>query len=295
MAPTSNTEHLLTRRHVMGGFAVGAGLMGLGVWQSASEATEMEPTTFTEKLDARLRSLAVEYGAGALGMATYNHATREFYEFNTEYRGFEASIVKVPIALSVMRHQFDRGEKLTEEQVSAIKASVGESDNASTSYLFEVLGEDTQQSSGFINQTYTQMGITVTRSDEGWGSNLTRPVDQVQIHRTIIDGIEWANPGDLEMLRETLKATDDSQSWGVGALDTKRDDVQEVFCKNGWLPDTEGLWHLNTAGAVVTTAGTYSLCAMTSGFADQHRGEELTTAAIVAAVDALVRRGGASS
>lgn len=172
----------------------------------------------------------------------------------------------MPIALSTMRYQFDRCEDLTDEQTDLITASVGLSVNASTSYLFGALGEDNEGSAQLINDTYAQMGITVTRSEGGWGSNLTRSVGQVQIHRTIIDGVELANPADLEMLREILKVTDDSQSWGVGALDALRDDAQEVFCKNGWLPDTDGLWHLNTAGSVVLNTGTYSLCTMTKRF-----------------------------
>ncbi|MEU4207781.1 serine hydrolase [Rothia terrae] len=292
-APDVNVP-MFTRRHMVGGFALGAGLMAAGAWREKNAAAWREKNaaanqlTPEQVLSSKLDELAQTYGADELSVAAFNHVTNQGFQYHPEYRGYEASIVKVSIALAVMRFQHEKNDQLTDEQKQAMKASIEQSDNDATSQLFGMLGTTNTERADFLNGTYQKMGVTNTSSSEGWGSNETNPVDQVQIARTVYDGAEWTNPNDVDYLRELMHVKDESQSWGVGALKESRQDDQDILCKNGWLPDTDNLWNLNTVGVAILDAGAFSLCAMTKGFEDQTQGEKLVSDAIAAVVEAMV-------
>lgn len=286
-APGVNVP-MFTRRHIVGGFALGAGLMAAGAWREKNaSANQLTPE---QVLSAKLDELAQKYGADALSVSAFNHVTNQGFQYRPEYRGYEASIVKVSVALAVMRLQYEKNDQLTDAQKQAMKASIEQSDNDATSQLFGMLGTTNTERADFLNGTYEKMGVTNTSSNEGWGSNETNTVDQVQIARTVYGGAEWIKPGDIEYLRQLMQAKDESQSWGVGALTETRNDDQEILCKNGWLPDTDNLWNLNTVGVAVLDAGSFSLCAMTKGFEDQVQGEKLVSDAVTAVVEALTNQ-----
>ena len=96
-----------------------------------------------------------------------------------------------------------------------------------------------------------------------------------QIIRTIIDGVDWVNADDMEFLSSTMTPEDSSQNWGVGVMigdQVNGTDVLDVDVKNGWLPDEEGWWYINSMGAVILPEAAYSVAVAAKGFPDEQTG-----------------------
>lgn len=236
-----------------------------------------------EGLIKEFSQLSEEYDGNPISLYAYRYPAQGVQEavidHNPTYRGFEASMVKVPIAMSVMRQAYEAGEPLDELTQQWISLSVGYSDNDSTMYLYSLLGETVEESDRAINETYDRLGIADTRAEGGWGINETSAKDYATIGRAVHDGLPWVRDVDMDILREAMLANNESQSWGVGAV-AGQQHATYVLCKNGWIPDDSNRWHLNTMGVVALEHETYALSAMTSNFEDQERGQQCMTQTI---------------
>jgi hypothetical protein len=244
-----------------------------------------------------LEEIAGKYGA-AMSLAVFDHDAGTLYRFAPEESSFEASIVKVPIALSTMRRAAEEGGQLSDMQHDLIERSVGYSDNLATAELFRLLGvqgeylseqgpeepgdpameeEDARKSSDYLNETYDLLGVTGTRAEGTWGDNETRAADQVQIMRGIVEGVDWVDSEDMAFLTGVMTPEDDSQNWGVGTMigdSVGGEAVTDVDVKNGWIQDDAGAWHINSVGVVFVNDRAYSATVISHGFDDQMVGQE---------------------
>lgn len=227
----------------------------------------------------------IEAGTYQVSVSIYEFPTDEFpdgiqYNFHPEYHTYEASVSKVSIALATLRYLNENGLPLEDDIYSQLNASLGYSDNTSTQALFSMLGDgDSEASAAYLNATYDLLGITTTRSDGDWGVNLTTSHDQVIVARAVNDGVDWVRAEDLERVREIMLATDESQTWGVGAAaDELGSDY--VLCKNGWIQDENTWqWYINSMGIVNLNDRRYALCVLNFGAQpdDQEGGQNISS------------------
>ncbi|MCP3427161.1 class A beta-lactamase-related serine hydrolase [Rothia sp. AR01] len=272
---------------------------GRGEQEAAPSVSGAPSDEAGDRITPALEEIAARYGA-ALSLAGYDHDAGVLYRFDAQEQSFEASIVKVPIALSVMRRAAEEGGRLSDLQRDLVVRSVGYSDNLATAELFRSLAvqgeylseqgpddpgdpalqeEEARKSSDVLNETYGLLGVEGTRAEGSWGDNETHAADQVQIVRGIVDGVDWVDAGDLDFLTSVMTPEDESQNWGVGAM-IGGEDVTDVDVKNGWIQDDSGAWHINSMGAVFRGDRSYSVAVISHGFDDQMVGQEAASEAI---------------
>ncbi|MGH1978661.1 hypothetical protein [Rothia sp. L_38] len=153
-----------------------------------------------------------------LSLAVYNHTTGNLFLHKGDQWTYEASIVKVPISLTLLRLAAFEQRELTDEEKALIEASITYSDNNATIEIYRRFGSDDGESTASaesLNKTYELLGVTETRSAGTWGDNQTWAEDQVRIMCAIVDTVEWVNATDAQYLLEKMVPLDWSQTWGA--------------------------------------------------------------------------------
>lgn len=232
-----------------------------------------------------------------LSLAAYDHQADDLYIFQGDTWTYEASIVKVPIALTLLRLSAFQERTLTDQEKALITASLSYSDNGSTSEIFRIFGggeaydpQTSLDSTTSLNKTYELLGIEKTRAAGTWGDNQTWAQDQLLIMRAIVDQIDWVQPQDAAYLLGAMQPVDYSQNWGVGVMQGQQiqgEDVTQLAVKNGWIQEDTGAWHINSVGALSAGQKNFSLALLTKGAQDQEKGYDLASQAIQTYFDHL--------
>ncbi|WP_237199705.1 serine hydrolase [Rothia nasimurium] len=222
----------LPRRTMLAGAGLTLALSTLLVACGPSEE-QIQPTATGEEhtneahdvdINQALDQIEADYGI-TLSLAVYNHATGSFFLHKGDEWTYEASIVKVPITLTLLRMVAFEQRELTDEEKALIEAAITYSDNNATVEIFGRFGSndgESVQSTESLNKTYELLGVTKTRSVGTWGNNETWVEDQVRIMRAIVDTVEWVNATDARYLLEKMVPLDWSQTWG-GRLPIRAD------------------------------------------------------------------------
>lgn len=230
-------------------------------------------------LTAALDGLSGAVGA-EIGLLVQDADGRTVFAHHPEVSGMEASLSKVPLALTTMRLAAERDGRLTEQQRALIRDSVHESGNESTTALYGALGPTVPAMEGELNETYDLMGVTSTRSSGGWGHNLTTAADQLAVLGTVVHGADWLPEEDLAWLREQMRPGHPSQTWGVGAARADGSGTADSLVKNGWLPDAAGRWDTHSVGRAVTGGAAHHIAVLGSGYPSAACGQDVATAVV---------------
>ncbi len=250
-----------------------------------------EPHLVTRpELTASLEEVVAENFAESLSVAVYDYSTHEQYVFNPGFIGLEASMVKVPIALTLMRRALANHRTLTGEERERVTASLGVSENRSTRSIFSRFGDTPAERAAQLNATYELLEINLTRAHEGWGGNNTCAHDQLCIAQAVYEGVPWVSQVDLDVLRNALEPRDqDTQGWGMGLLAFPEQKTlyapyapqpQRIFCKNGWLLDERGIWYINTQGVLQYPHHALAYAVLSCGFYDFDAGKDFLDRAV---------------
>ncbi|WP_298585503.1 hypothetical protein [uncultured Kocuria sp.] len=232
-----------------------------------------------QALAAALDGLGGAVGA-EIGLLVQDTEGRTVFAHRPELSGMEASLSKVPLALTTMRLAAERDGRLTEQQRALIRDSVHESGNESTSALYGALGPTVAAMEGEINETYDLMGVTSTRSSGGWGHNLTTASDQLAVLGTVVRGADWLPEEDLAWLREQMRPSHPSQTWGVGSARADGTGTADSLVKNGWLPDAGGQWDTHSVGRAAAGGAAHHIAVLGSGYPTAACGQDMATAVV---------------
>lgn len=230
-------------------------------------------------LTAALDGLSEAVGA-EIGLLVQDADGRTVFAHHPELSGMEASLSKVPLALTTMRLAAERDGRLSEQERALIRNSVHESGNESTSALYGALGPTVSAMEGELNETYDLMGVSSTRSSGGWGHNLTTASDQLAVLGTVVRGADWLPEEDLAWLREQMRPSHPSQTWGVGAARADSAGTEDSLVKNGWLPDAGGAWDTHSVGRTVTGGTAHHIAVLGSGYPTAACGQDMATAVV---------------
>ncbi|WP_104103926.1 serine hydrolase [Arthrobacter sp. 08Y14] len=190
--------------------------------------------------------------------AIYEKSSGRAWHYNPGGSYLEASLVKVPILLTLLRVATQEQRDLTLEEEYQAVMMIEYSDNDATTALYEAVGGAPE-----LAQTYELLGVAQTDASEMWGVNSTGVEDQLRIARALLEGVDWIDPGLQEFAVELMENVESGQSWGISAGASDRG--AEIALKNGWLQDDELSWNVGSMGFVRTGDAEYAVVVLTSG------------------------------
>ncbi|MFD3841867.1 serine hydrolase [Streptomyces sp. NPDC058642] len=227
-------------------------------------ATAMESVTVPDDADVSVAVLDLASGESA----TYGDAA-----FDT------ASIVKVDILAALLLRAQDEDRHLSAAEKSYATAMIENSDNASASALWRIIG----QAEG-LDAANERLGLTGTEGGDGmlWGLTQTTAADQLALLRQVFGDDSELSSASREYARGLMGQIAVGQDWGVSAAA----DGSTWALKNGWLPrSTTGLWDINSIGRVTAPDGSeYLVAVLSNGNATKEKGISLVESAARAAV-----------
>ncbi|MER5600115.1 serine hydrolase [Streptomyces sp. NPDC002265] len=200
-----------------------------------------------------------------------------------------ASIVKVDILATLLLQAQDAGRRLTAAEKTYATAMIENSDNASASALWKIIGQ-----AGGLDAANKRFGLTDTAGGDGmlWGLTRTTAADQLTLLQQVFGDdakLSAASQAYVEGLMRQIAA---DQHWGVSAAA----DGSAWALKNGWLArSTTGLWDINSIGRVTVDGHDYLVTVLSDGNATQAGGISLVEKAARAAVSAFPGNDGESS
>lgn len=196
-----------------------------------------------------------------------------------------ASIVKVDILATLLLRAQDAGRHLTQAEKSYATAMIENSDNASASALWRIIGK--ANGLGAANERF---GLTETEGGDDmlWGLTQTTAADQLTLLEQVFgDDSELSGPSQ-SYLQGLMGQIAVDQHWGVSAAA----DGSEWALKNGWLArSATGLWDINSIGCVTVDGHDYLVAALSNGNSTKAKGISLVEAAAKAAVSVFAGDG----
>lgn len=232
-----------------------SGIVGLKPVQS--ETATPEPAVQPDPLADALETYAQTQSA-AFSAAVRNTSTGETFVYNGDGRYLEASLVKVPILLTLLRQASEADRDLDETEVELATAMIEQSDNTATAYLYDLVGGAPE-----LARTYELLGVEHTEAGEVWGANETSVEDQLRISEVLLSGADWLDGGLHRFAVQLMEGIAADQYWGLTAGTEGAD--AEVALKNGWLQDDENVWNVGSTGFIRSDGTEYSISVLTSG------------------------------
>ncbi|MBD8045302.1 serine hydrolase [Arthrobacter sp. Sa2BUA2] len=208
-------------------------------------------------LQAELDGYAAETGTD-FSVAIYEYESGRAWSYNPDGRYLEASLVKVPILLTLLRQATEEERGLTDAELLMAELMICQSDNAATDELYAAIGGAEE-----LQRTYGLLGVTETEAGDVWGANETVAEDQLRIATAVALGVDWVRPDLQDYAVGLLENVVPEQTWGItaGILNP----VAEVGLKNGWLQDDLLAWNVGSSGFVVGGTTEYSIVVLTAG------------------------------
>lgn len=197
--------------------------------------------------------------------AVYEASSGRAWYYNRGGTYLEASLVKVPILLTLLRQATDEERELTLEEEYLSVMMIEYSDNDATTELYRSVGGAEE-----LSRTYELLGVTETSAAETWGANDTNVEDQLKIARALLEGVDWISADLQDYAVELMENVEDSQRWGISA--GLQDGGAEIALKNGWLQDDELAWNVGSAGFVRAGGSEYAVVILTAGSSSMEDG-----------------------
>jgi hypothetical protein len=164
------------------------------------------------------------------------------------------------VAMALRKARAD-GQALSTEHRENARKAITNSDNDAATALWAYAGYQTYQSLA------DDLGLSHTHLDENradqWSWTWTTPSDQVLLAKTLATGGSKALTDDeCRFIWDLMGQVQDDQAWGVGQ---PKSGTVKAHLKNGWVQfkSTDGLWAVNSMGAVEGDGRDYRLAVMT--------------------------------
>ncbi|MFF3614066.1 serine hydrolase [Streptomyces sp. NPDC002580] len=248
--------------------------------EEASVEPVAEPSVDRDALLAKaLRSVSVPDGArtsvAVLDVDSGESAVHGDASFDT------ASIVKVDILAALLLQAQKADRRLTARERTYATAMIENSDNASASALWAVIGR-----ADGLDSANRRFGLTDTVGGDGelWGLTRTTASDQLRLLRQVFGDDSELSGTSRSYLQGLMGKIAADQRWGVSAAA----DGSGWALKNGWLArSTTGLWVVNSVGRISVDGHDYLVAALSNGNSTQAKGISLVEAVAKAAVSAF--------
>lgn len=247
-------------------------------WLSGQEGDDLE-TALGNAVHGSHDDLDIDMGAVVL-----NRETGESVRVNDEARSRTASLSKVAVAISFLRHLHQTDTEPTDADHYLLEDSLANSSNEATEALFNTLGADDAEATEALAETYEMLGMEHTVPELGWGGSWTTAADQSQIIAALTEAPEWLPAEDVDLIRQYLDPAEGqpsyTQHFGVGLLADQASwpegaSVADVIVKNGWLPADDGRWTVSSIGQARINGQLQDIVLTTYGAPNSECGFEL--------------------
>jgi hypothetical protein len=202
---------------------------------------------------------------GGFGIAVYVPSERRIYQYNAEPMFGIASVVKVPIMLTVMNRAIDEGRPLTADESALIQVMIVESDNEATTALWNAIG-GAPAVQEFLESNGIRGALIDTRD---WGDSKMSAESGARLLGKLMNG-EILDAANRALAMQLMSSVDPVQDWGAVVAGEFEG---QTGVKNGWYPEAAG-WVLGSVGYVVPDGSgpTYTVAIFTSGWLYFHEG-----------------------
>jgi len=204
-----------------------------------------------DDLDPRL-SAFIASRQGVIGVAVVVPGRGVTYSWNGDQPFALASIAKVHIMLALLQAVASEGRELTEDEGLFLDWMIRISDNESASILWDLLG-----SGGGVLEHLSAFGLPDLQMPNNWewGTSTQPARGAAGLFARLLNG-DGLDPASRDLALDLLYRVDSSQRWGITAgLDWAVEDRPLLFMKDGWYPDDEEGWRVNSAGIIIPLAG----------------------------------------
>ncbi len=229
-------------------------------WVSATAVTFSSPGNVPgwASVDALSPSLAAYlFSAGNNVAAVVYDVTRQrYYTYNADTQFITGSSMKVPIMLALLDMTEREGRKPDANEMNLLTTMIENSDNDSASALYygEIGG------AAGVAHYLQRIGITGLSPDpNAWGYSLITPMAMVNLLTLMYEG-KVLTAQDDNLALSLMRQIESDQQVGVG--DTAPIGAS-VAMKDGWLPDPDGQWAMNSSGIVTLGRESYIIAVYT--------------------------------
>lgn len=218
-------------------------------------------------LNTRLKSSwnkIIYTSSNRVSIAVYSPKTHRTYTAtNASHHHFHtASTVKVSILVGILMKQ---NGTLTSQQKSLAKAMIEESDNASTTELFN----NSLGGRSGLQSTFNKLGMQDSVAQKEWGLTTTTPRDQIKLLNNIFYHSSLLNSNGQKTVKNLMSNVDSDQNWGISA------GSKNFAVKNGWLSYNSDNWIVNSIGYIKNKNGSsYTIAVYTDNNSSMTTGQQ---------------------
>lgn len=185
----------------------------------------------------------------------YDLTRGEYYTYNAGSPFIMASSAKVPIMLTFLTMTEAQNREPDDNEMYLLTTMIENSDNDSAQALFDEIG-GAPAMSNFLNS----VGVSGIAPDpDGWGYSTTTPMAMVQL-LTLLQTGKVLTAQDRGLAFNLMENIEPDQQTGVG--DTAPANAT-VAMKDGWVPEPDNLWAMNSSGIVTLGSETYIIAVYT--------------------------------
>jgi hypothetical protein len=186
----------------------------------------------------------------------YDVTRQRYYTYHPLAQFIMGSSMKVPIMLTFLDMIEREGRQPTDDEMNLLTTMIENSDNDSASALYygEIGG------AAGVADYLQRIGITGLDPDpDAWGYSLVSPLTMVNILTLLYNG-KILTAQDRRLAFYLMENIESDQQVGVGDTAPKG---AAAAMKDGWLPDPDGYWAMNSSGIVTLGSETYIISVYT--------------------------------
>lgn len=199
----------------------------------------------------------------ALGCAVVNPLQNTIYVENADQQLEMASVIKVLVMLTVIDRATQEHRYVGDDELALLWPMITESDNDSTTYLWNSIG-----GGAGVSRYLSSIGATGIKPYNGpyYGTSVAsaRAMSLVMTRLAFGDLLDDHN---RKLATEMLIKVVPSQRWGIPSkAETQRGHADTVGLKNGWYEEERG-WRVNSVGFIVpqaTDQPSYAIACLTN-------------------------------
>lgn len=236
--------------------AASVGVAGAGTPRDDSTTTTTATTTTTTATTTTTTApvvtvnpfttpAAARYLAARTNMVTaavYDVSSGRTYLYNPGVRERTASMVKIDILADLLWESQEDHQPLTAREQSLATTMIEDSDNDSATALWnQVGGRDA------IDAFNEMIGYSQTVPNYTWGAIETTPADELKLLKVIVLANHVLTTASRDYEMTLMENVASSQRFGVAVGPPA---AATVGLKDGWYPETDTGWQLNSAGFV---------------------------------------------
>ncbi len=174
-----------------------------------------------------------------------------------------ARIVKVTTVAALLWQREDQGRSLTASERRLAEDAITISDNDAERRLWVLAGGDAG-----MQRFMDAVGMDRSRTTGNWGLTSVTASDELALLRMLARG-PVLGEASREYLLGLMRSVSSDQRWGVPKA-APGDAV--VAVKNGWLPQSNGRWRINSIGYVSGGGAQFCLAVLTQDQASMGSG-----------------------